>query len=449
MLDAMHARRAALVGWRATAVLMAAAASLAVVPGRATAALDGGRMPARVISSALPEAPAIAIDAHGTAVLAHADARGAWVARLGRDGRPGRRLHVPGPAAVPGSASVALADGGAVTLTWLTAAQPSRRVVASWTLGGAPARAVAVSRRDWEPGAAAMIATAHGRAVLAWTELGPPPGIPRPMTVMVAVVAPGRSATVRQLARSAQQRFARPAVGADARGRATVSWTVEGWVGGGSAVLSTSSSVSAVRFAPAGAPLVSSLDGSSLEDLQVLTEPGGEQIAVWRVVDAAGNGRVMVAERVRGAMFSAPRQLATGRRISGLRATAGAGGDVAVAWMATVGRLTPAFAAVRSLGGRWGAVQTVTAPGRSGAGPAVAVDRHGRPLVVWASIYGAVAARAQRGTPFGQRQTISTPRGRLCVESRLVGGAGGHAVASFVCSAGSREPLHELARFWP
>ncbi|MGZ6649380.1 MAG: hypothetical protein ACXVHB_18080 [Solirubrobacteraceae bacterium] len=66
-----------------------------------------------------------------------------------------------------------------------------------------------------------------------------------------------------------------------------------------------------------------------------------------------------------------------------------------------------------------------------------------------APIHVAVAARAQRGTPFGQRQTISTPRGRLCVESRLVGGAGGHAVASFVCSAGSREPLHELARFWP
>jgi hypothetical protein len=446
MLDGgMDADAAPLTRRRAT-VALTLASLLAGMP--ATAAADGRWTPARVISSALPEAPAIAVNAHGTAILAHADAGGAWVARLGRDGRPGRRFHVRGPARRTGigvrgprrrHGDADVAHGAAAVAACGGRLDP----------GPGPARAVAVSRPGWEPGPAAMISTTSGRAALAWTELAPLPGIPRPMAVRVAVVARGHAPAARDVARSAQQRLDRPAVGADANGRPTVSWTVEGWVGGGPAAISTSSSASAARFVPLGAPVVSGLDGSALDDLHVLTEPSGEQIAAWRVVDAGGDGRVMFAERAPGATFAAPQLLAAGRRISGLHAAAGAGGDVVAAWTATAGRLTPAFAAVRSPQGRWGAVQSVSARGRSGAGPAIAVDRHGRALLVWASVRGAVAARAQRGTLFGQRQTISAPRGRLCFESRLIGGAGGHAVASFACSAGSRGPLHELARFWP
>jgi hypothetical protein len=240
-------------------------------------------------------------------------------------------------------------------------------------------------------------------------------------------------------------------LGIDGRDRATVAWMA----GFRALALTTVESGASDRFAPEAPPRTHVLDQAPLEDLQVLTDARGRQIAVWWTGDPLAAGRIMAARRDRGEAFSPAQAVAMGRRLTGLDAALGAGGRAGATWSAQ-GRQHPVFAALASSAEAWRKPQTLTAPGRSGEQPQIEIDGEGRAVALWGGLQGMRAATASARSALSGRGLISARR--LCSSTQLVMAPSGKAVATFICNRPRRYqppwsdvplPLHEVARYQP
>ena len=238
-------------------------------------------------------------------------------------------------------------------------------------------------------------------------------------------------------------------LGLDARGRATVAWTA----GPRGPSLTTVESAASDRFAPAAPARAHVLGRAPLDELHVLTDARGGQLAVWQSGDPLGSGSIMAARRSRGGDFSVPRIVANGRRLTGLDAALNGRGRGAATWIAQGGQ-HPVRAALATPAGTWRKAQTITAPGRSGEQPDVEIDGRGRAIVLWGGRRGIRAASTTARGAFAGHELISVPR--LCSSPQLVMASSGRAVASFLCNrrrpykppwSDVPLPLHELARY--
>ena len=100
--------------------------------------------------------------------------------------------------------------------------------------------------------------------------------------------------------------------GADAAGRPIVAAKTVAFFGNGPAALVTADSAVADGFSPQRAVRRQALDGSALDDLHVVTDRRGSQLAVWLTGPLNGVRRVMSARRPPGGRFASARALARG-----------------------------------------------------------------------------------------------------------------------------------------
>jgi hypothetical protein len=407
----------------------------------------GGVWTARPIGFPVPDRPAVALGPDGRGVLAYADERGMWVRTIGRDGRLHRPRSVPGPPSMGDWATVAIDGRGGVAVAWYTEAPDSTVVVASWRRGAAPAAGVPVSPAGSQAGNLVLAARPGGGTVAAWSETRLP--VAPDQLVATAVVTPGRTVERAEVMTFApDERASGVWVGLDAGGRPIVAAKTVSALGGHPPMLVTADSGSADRFVLRGEPRRHPLDRSDLEQLDVLTDARGAQLAVWRAGPFSGIRQVRIARRLRGGRFSRPRTLASGRRIQSVDAAIAPSGTAAVVWSPVEGRLNPLIARFRT-GGRWSSPMLLTSPGRSGQQPDLAIDARDRATIVWGSLDG-IRARGWRARRLAGERTISAPwRRRLCSEPALAVGPRGDAIATFLCTRKGPTPIHALAHREP
>ncbi len=420
--------------------LSAAACVLALCAGPAAA---GDGWTARQIDTRLPDRPAVALGPGGHGVLAYADAGAVWVRALARDGRLGEPQPVPGPRPSAGWATAAVDAHGAITVAWIAQAPRGTLVLASWNQGQSPAPGVPISPADSQVGTAVLMPRAAGGTIAAWSETRLPTAPDQ--LVAAALVVPGHPVQRTEvLTLEPDERASDVYVGADASGRPTIAAKTVPFFGGAPSALVTADSGVVDGFSPQRAVWRQRLDGSALDDLHVLTDGHGSQLAIWLTGPLNGVRRILSAHRSRGGRFSTPRALVSGRRIQSVAADMTPAGTAAIAWTPVRGALSPLIARFRARG-RWGPPHRLTSPGRSAQQVELAFDDRNRATIVWGSLHG-IHARQTRAGRLGAERTISDPwRNRLCWEPALTVAPRGDAVATFLCTRRAAHPIHGLA----
>jgi hypothetical protein len=426
--------------------LVCCIAVCALTHGLAVASAGDG-WTARQIDSRLPDRPAVALGPDGRGVLAYADTGGVWVRAIGRDGRLSTPSAVPGPPPIAGWVTAAIDGRGAITLAWLSQMPRSTVVVATWRHGSRPAAGTPISPATGHAGNLVLAPRPSGGTIAAWTETSLPSAPDQ--LVATAVVTPNRAVERSEaLTLAPDERPTAVYAGFDGAGRPTIAVKTVAALGGRPATLLTADSATADRFTLQGAPRRQRLDRSDLDDLDVLTDSHGAQLAVWLTGPSNCARRVLAAHRRRGARFSHPRVLATGRRIQSLAAAMARSGTAAVVWSPVEGRLNPLLARFR-VRDRWSAAARVTAPGRSAQQAEVAFDDRERATIVWGSLHG-IRSRRWSAQRLDLARTVSAPwRNRLCWEPALAIAPRGDAIATFLCTRRGPHPIHGLAHRGP
>jgi hypothetical protein len=339
--------------------------------------------------------------------------------------------------------AAAIGSDGAVTLAWYARTPDSAVVIAAWRRGAQPAPGTVVTPAGARASNLVLVPRPGGGTVAAWSETRLPSAPDQ--LVATAVVTPGRAVErVETLALAPGERPAAVFAGSDRAGRPSVAVKTVSTLGGGPDSLVTADSSTPERFTLEGAPRRQPLDGSGLDDLQVLTDGRGAQLAVWLSGPFNGVRRVQAAVRGRGGRFSHPRTLATGRRIQSLAAAMAASGTAGVVWTPVEGGLTPLRARFREHG-RWSAAAQVTSPGRGAQQPVIGLDARGRATIAWGSLHG-IRSRTWSAGRLGAAAVVSSPwRARLCWQPALTVAARGAAAATFLCTRRGTEPLSGLA----
>ncbi len=415
----------------------AAMCALALCAGSARAG-DGWTV--HPIDARLPDRPAVALGPDGRGVLAYAHDGTVWVRAVARDGRLGRPQRVPGPRASVAWAAAAIDGRGAITVAWMSGGL----VLASWPEGRPPATGAPVSPAGSQVGAITLAPRARGGTIVAWSETRLPDAPDQ--LVAAALAVPGRTAERTEvLGLAPGERPTSVFAGADAAGRPIVAAKTVAFFGNGPAALVTADSAVAGGFSPQRAVRRQALDGSALDDLHVVTDRRGSQLAVWLTGPLNGVRRVMSALRPPGGRFASARALARGRRMQSVAAAMTASGVAAIAWTPVEGGLSPLRARFRA-GGAWGPSRQLTARGRSAQQVELAFDDRDRATIAWGSLHG-IHARQWRAGRLGADATISGPwRDRLCWEPSLTVAPHGDAVATFLCTRRAPHPIHGLAR---
>jgi hypothetical protein len=414
--------------------------ALALCAGSARA---GDGWTARPIDARLPDRPAVALGPNGRGVLAYADTRAVWVRAIARDGRLGEPQRITGPRPSTGWAAAAIDGRGAVTVAWTTDAPLSTLVLASWNEGQPPATGAPVSQAGSQVGAVVLTPRAGGGTIAAWSETRLPAAPDQ--LVAAALVAPERAVQRTEvLTFSPDERPTDIFAGVDAAGRPTIAAKTVAFFGEGPAALVTADSAVADGFSPQRAVRRQPLDGSGLDDLHVLTDGRGSQLAVSLTGPFNGVRRLMTARRPPSERFSIPHALASGRRIQSIAADMTPSGTAAIAWTPQEGGLNPLIARFRARG-RWGPSQRLTSRGRSAQQVELVFDGRGHATIAWGSLHG-IHARQWRAGRLGADLTISDPwRNRLCWEPSLTVAPHGDAVATFLCTRRAAHPIHGLA----
>ena len=420
--------------------LSAAACVLALCAGPARA---GDGWTARQIDTRLPDRPAVALGPDGHGLLAYADASTVWVRAIARDGRLGKPQRVPGPRPSARWATAAIDAHGAITVAWTTQATHRTLVLATWNQGQSPAPGVPISPAGSQVGTAVLMPRVAGGMIAAWSETRLPAAPDQ--LVAAALIVPGHPAQRTEvLTLEPDERATDVYVGADATGRPTIAAKTVSFFGGAPAALVTADSAVVDGFSPQRAVRRQPLDRSALDDLHVLTDGHGAQLAVWLTGPVNGVRHILSAHRSPGGRFSAPRALAGGRRIQSVAAGMTPAGTAAIAWTPVQGGLNPVIARLR-LRGRWGPPHRLTSPGRSAQQVELAFDDRDRATIVWGSLHGIHATQTRAGR-VGAERTISSPwRNRLCWEPALTVAPKGDAVATFLCTRRAAHPIHGLA----
>ncbi|MGZ6662729.1 MAG: hypothetical protein ACXVHL_36000 [Solirubrobacteraceae bacterium] len=160
-----------------------------------------------------------------------------------------------------------------------------------------------------------------------------------------------------------------------------------------------------------GAPQDLSTAGQTAYDPQVAVDGQGNAIAVWQRFDGT-NTVVQAAVRAVGGSFGAPQDLsAAGQTAYDPQVAVDGRGNAIAVWSASDGTNFIVQAAVRAAGGSFGAPQDLSAAGQTANDPQVAVDGQGNAIAVWSRSNGTndivqAAARAAGGT-FGAPQDLS------------------------------------------
>ena len=284
---------------------------------------------------------------------------------------------------------------------------------------------------------------AAGGTIAAWSETRLPTA---PDQIVAAALVVPRHPVLRTevLTLEPDERASDVYVGADASGRPTIAAKTVPFFGGAPSALVTADSAVVDGFSPQRAVWRQPLDGSALDDLHVLTDGHGSQLAIWLTGPFNGVRRILSAHRPPGGRFSTPRVLVAGRRIQSVAADMTPAGTAAIAWTPVQGTQNPLIARFRARG-RWGPTHRLTSPGRSAHQVELAFDDRDRATIVWGSLHG-IHARQTRAGRLGAERTISDPwRNRLCWEPALTVAPRGDAVATFLCTRRAAHPIHGLA----
>ena len=160
------------------------------------------------------------------------------------------------------------------------------------------------------------------------------------------------------------------------------------------------------------APQDLSAAGQHAYDPQVAVDRQGNAIAVWQRFDGT-NTVVQAAVRAVGGSFGAPQDLSTaGQTAYDPQVAVDGRGNAIVVWSASNGTNFIAQAAVRAVGGSFGAPQDLSAAGRDAAFPQVAVDGRGNAIAVWSRFDGTnfIMQAAARVAASRRRRRYFTPK---------------------------------------
>jgi hypothetical protein len=200
----------------------------------------------------------------------------------------------------------------------------------------------------------------------------------------------------------------------------------------------------------AGEPLapavpIAAADPESFQP-QVAIDAAGNVVVAYEAGAAAGR-RVYVSFRPTGGSFSAPVPVsAAGGVPFGTALAMNAAGEAVVAWIETDGEDT-VEAAIRPVGGSFGAVQTIAV---TGSRPQVGIDDSGQALVAHLDQSTpprvAVARRAAGATAFGPSTPVS-PAGEESLNPTLAMNGAGHAIVGWTHNnAGTQSMRVAIAR---
>ena len=246
----------------------------------ASPARAGDGWSARQLDPRLPHHPAVALGPDGRGVLAYADSSTVWVRAIRRDGRVGKPRRVPGPRPSVAWAAAAIDGRGAITLAWMADAPRGMLVLASWPRGQPPRSGTRVSAAGSQVGPVVLTGRAAGGTIAAWSEIRVPAAPDQ--LVAAALAFPGRPAQRTEVLQlKPDERPDDLYAGSDAAGRPVIAAKTVAYFGAGPSTLVTADSAVADGFSPQRAVRRELLDGSGLNDLHVLTDAHGAQLAVW------------------------------------------------------------------------------------------------------------------------------------------------------------------------
>lgn len=379
--------------------------------------------PAVVLSPQERRAPAPAVAADGTAVVAWETVTGDPVeAAVRRDGRWSAAVPVSERFAARPRTAV-MRDGTAVVV-WDGHDAAGRRAarVAAAVPGGAwweAPRDLGGDVGDRSP-APEVVALPGGGALAAWAGT-------RGTGPMVADVAPSRLGAPTDL-RRARGRVFEVGVGAGRDGAVVV------WLDGrdGARVVRAVVRGAGGRWGPDRAL---SPEGGRANDPRVAVASDGTAVVAWRRDTGPGRQVVEAATRMPGGDWrtalvgpDAPRPRGLDRPPGpyplGPRVAAATGGRAAVAWMTRTAGRDRVLTAV-STGGRWSDPAPVTGSDESGA-PDVAFDPRGQPVLVWEDLDG-VRLSVRMAVP-GRPARVLSAAGQEVAAPRLLTGSGGDTV---------------------
>jgi hypothetical protein len=186
-----------------------------------------------------------------------------------------------------------------------------------------------------------------------------------------------------------------PTIAVDERGDAIAAW------------YASATQVLEAAFRPAGgrfgAPVAISATGEEVRFPRAAIDAAGDATVVWQ----RSNGKNEIVEaalRPAGGSFGTPQALSeSGESAQDASVATNAEGDTAVTWLRSNGTDEIVQAVVRAAGGRFSAPIDVSPPEANAASPAVALDAHGDPTVVWSR---EADAQVSSGTAAGVFPTI-------------------------------------------
>ncbi|HEY6836643.1 MAG TPA: PASTA domain-containing protein [Gaiellaceae bacterium] len=181
---------------------------------------------------------------------------------------------------------------------------------------------------------------------------------------------------------------------------------------------------------------------------QVALDQNGNALAVW---ERLGPTPVVQASIRAGGAWSAPQNLSSpGQDAEFPQVAFGPNGNAAAVWQSFNGSNFVAQSAVRSSdGGRWGAPQDLSAPGKDAKNPQVAMDGAGNALAVWERFDGAnwiiqAAGRPPEGT-WSSPEDLSAP-GQDAHEPEVAVDGYGNAWAIWSRSNGAHDVIQAAER---
>ena len=180
-------------------------------------------------------------------------------------------------------------------------------------------------------------------------------------------------------------------------------------------------------------------------ELHVAIDSRGDTAVVWTEQEAKNNWVAKASLRAAGGSFSVPATISpappTAESVaSEPRVVIGAGGSAVAAWVQEEGAGPVVEAAWGAPAAGFAAPQSLSAPGRPAASPAIAIGSDGGATAVWSRsngfTYSIEAASASPGGSFSTPREISDP-GESAFEPELAAGPAGAVTAVWTRSDGS------------
>lgn len=392
--------------------------------------------------AALAPRPALAVDAAGEAVAVweRRDHGSSMIQAASRP--PGGQWSAPIPISRKGQEvaepEIAVDPAGKAVVVWQRSSRGDSIVQsASRSPGGRWSAPVDISAKGGRAMVSRVAVGAGGDAVAVWQRFDG-----RNAAVQAASLRPGRrwSAPV-DLSAKGREALG-PEVAVDAAGAAVAVWRR---VDGFRVVVQSAARRPGADWSP---PHDVSSPGAEAFVPQVAIGAGGEAVAVWESSDGESRA-ILGASRTPGGTWSRPKELsAKGRGGSVPQVAVDSGGEAVAVWEAKR-RNSTIESAARPSAGAWSAPAVLSTNGGRALKPQVALDDAGEATAIWQRFTGrgfAVESAARPpGAAWSAPARLSAP-GKYSVEPRVGLAAGGEAVAVWGDFVGSRLVIEGAAR---